>query len=132
MARRILDTNVLVGHFRKQRLRTPAAARAHAKRLVEIEATNLILSPVSIEFLGGARSGSELAICQAFLAPFEVLDKRSIPAGDWKEAERIAKWVRDEGRPRKLGDCLIAAIAKRLKAEVVTSDRDFRSRIPPR
>jgi predicted nucleic acid-binding protein len=30
------------------------------------------------------------------------------------------------------GDCLIKAIAKRLHAAVITRDRDFRARIPPR
>ena len=133
MARpRILDTNVLIKHWRKldKRNRNASGVRTHAKELVEVQGTNLIASPVLIEFLAGTRDSSELELFKAFLEPFEVLDKGEIPRQDWDEAKRFAQWIRI-GRERKLGDCLIQAIAKRLNGDVITADLDFKQRVPP-
>jgi predicted nucleic acid-binding protein len=115
-----LDTNVLINHWRRfgEKNRTTDALRSHAEELVELQGTNLIASPVLVEFLVGARTG-------------EVLDKGDIPRQDWQEAERLAKWIRTN-RPRKLGDCLIEAIAKRYNGDIVTGDPDFKWRVPPR
>jgi predicted nucleic acid-binding protein len=44
---------------------------------------------------------------------------------DWQEAIRIASRVPRSPAPRQLGDCLIRAIAHRLKYEVFTSDMNF-------
>ena len=133
MAKRILDTNVLLNHwhrFDKRKPRTPGDFKAHAEELIEFEGTNLILSPVLIEILVGARTSRELEFYKAYLEPFEVLDKGNIPRQDWDAAKRIAQWIRT-GRQRKLGDCLIEAIARRLNADIVSSDPDFKVRVPP-
>ncbi len=132
MARRILDTNVLIKHWRRldKRDRNANSVRAHAKELVEVQGTNLIASPVLVEFLAGARDSKELELSQTFLEPFEVLDRGEIPRQDWDEAKRFAQWIRI-GRERKLGDCLIQAIAKRLHSDVITADLDFKQRVPP-
>lgn len=135
MARhRILDTNVLINHWRrfdsKGLKRTAGEMKAHAEELIEIQGTNLIVSPVLIEFLAGATSSDELKLYLAFLQPFKNFDNGDIPPRDWKQSERFAKWVKD-GRRRKLGDCLIKAIAERLNCDVITGDPDFKSRILP-
>jgi len=133
MARpRILDTNVLINHWRRfgKKNRIASEVRAHAEELIEFEGTNLIVSPVLIEFLVGARSGEELDLYKAYLEPFEVLDDGEIPRQDWEEAKRFAQWVRKD-RERKLGDCLIEAIAKRFNGDVVSGDPDFKWRVPP-
>jgi predicted nucleic acid-binding protein len=107
---KILDTNVLINHwnrFSEQERRTPDGLKAHAEELIEVQGTKLIVSPVLIEFLGGALTSNELALYQAFLAPFEVLDKGNIPRPDWEEARRFAQRIKNKGRKRKLGDCLI-------------------------
>jgi predicted nucleic acid-binding protein len=109
---------------------TEAECRRYAEELIDFQGTNQIVSPVRVEFLAGA-TNKNLKLFVAFLKPFIVLDKQNIPAGDWREAERIAQWVRT-GRDRKLGDCLIEAIAKRLNGDVISSDRDFKLRVPPR
>ena len=97
------------------------------RNLIEIENTKWILSPIRIEFLCGVRDSDELKLYCAYLEQFEVLDERRIPSRDWSEAERLAQWVKEGGRARKLGDCLIQAIAKRLHAEVTTAGiRNFR------
>ena len=129
---RILDTNVLINHwhrFNKQE-RSANDLRAHAEKLVEFQGTNLIVSPVLIEFLVGARSSEEVEFYKAYLAAFEVLDKGEIPRQVWEEAKRLAQWVRS-GRERKLGDCLIEAIANRYNGDVVSADPDFRRRVRP-
>jgi predicted nucleic acid-binding protein len=133
MATRILDTEVLISHYnRMTKSRSVEAVKAHARQLIKIQETNWILSPIRIEFLCGARDSHEFKLYSAYLEPFELLDEKNIPPQDWAEAERRAQWVKESGRRRKLGDCLIQAIAKRWHAEVITRDQDFRSRIPPK
>jgi predicted nucleic acid-binding protein len=115
---KILDTNVLINHWHRfpgREERTPASLRAHAEELIEVQGTKAILSPVLIEFLAGALSKNELNLYQAYLGPFEVLDRGEIPRQDWKEAERLAQWIKLDGRKRRLGDCLIQAIASRIR-----------------
>jgi predicted nucleic acid-binding protein len=132
---KILDTNVLIDHwyrFAEHERRTPASLQAHAEELIEVQGTRLIVSPVLIEFLAGALTSNELDLYRAYLAPFGVLDRGNIPRQDWEEAKRAAQWIRNEGRKRRLGDCLIQAIAGRLNCDVITSDPDFRPRTPPR
>ncbi len=135
MARpRILDSNVLINHWRrfdKRKQRTTSELAAHAKELIEVQGTNLIVSPVLIEFLVGARSSDELELYLAYLGPFEVLDKGDIPRQDWEEAKRPAQWIR-KSRERKLGDCLIEAIANRFNGDIVSGDPDFKWRVPSR
>lgn len=133
MARpRILDTNVLIDHWHRfpKRTRTTSDLKAHAEKLIEVHGTKLIVFPVLIEFLVGARSGEELKHYRAYLEPFEILDDGDIPCQDWEEAKRLAQWTKKD-RERNLGDCLIKAIAKRFNGDVVSSDRDFRQRVPP-
>ena len=86
-----------------------------------------------IEFLAGARTSEELKLFKAYLESFEVRDEGDIPRQDWEEAKRLAQWVgRNRRRNRKLGDCLIEAIAKRLNADIISHDRDFPLRIERR
>jgi predicted nucleic acid-binding protein len=133
MATRILDTEMLISHYNRMTgSKTVEAVKAHARRLIKIQDTKCILSPIRIEFLCGARDRNEFKLYSAYLEPFDVLDKRITPPQDWREAERRAKWVKEFGRRRKLGDCLIQAIATRLNAEIVTRDPDFQPRTPPK
>ncbi len=128
---RILDTDVLINHWRGfgKKKRTASEFKTHAKELIESQGTNMIVSPVMVEFLAGANR-EDLGFRKAYLEPFEVLDKGNIPRADWDEAKRFAQWTRI-GRERKLGDCLIEAIAKRFNGDVVSRDRDFKRRVPP-
>jgi predicted nucleic acid-binding protein len=130
---RILDTNVLINHLRllAPSGSKPNAAKEWARKLIELWGTNLIVSPVRVEFLAGAESSEKLKLYLAYLEPFEVVDERQIPRQDWEEAERIAKRVVVKGRRRNLGDCLIKAISLRLNCETVTNDADFDRRVRP-
>jgi len=130
--KRVLDTSVLCHFwrgFQRQTLDTDTV-REKANELIARENTRWIVSPVRIEFLVGARSSAELQLYEDFLAAFDVIDGGKIPPQDWQEAERLAKRI-GAHRQRKLGDCLIEAIANRLHCEVVTKDPDFQRRYPP-
>jgi predicted nucleic acid-binding protein len=81
--------------------------------------------PVYIEFLAGVRNSVELQLATAYLKEFEILDNGTVEKADWSEAERVARRVPQDGRPRQLGDCLIRALAKRLRGDVATLDLRF-------
>jgi predicted nucleic acid-binding protein len=53
---------------------------------------------------------------------FRLADDGAVTMEDWEEARRLAVRVPRVGRPRQLGDCLIRAIANRLRLRVKTFD----------
>jgi predicted nucleic acid-binding protein len=130
MKKHLLDTSVLIDWWHRSRKKVsgeprPAQVVAWAAKLIEIEGTNAILTPVYIEFVAGAISKRELNLYRAYLKPFECVDDRRITADDWREAIRLAQRVPRKAKPRQLGDCLIRAIANRLNYAVVTRDQGF-------
>ena len=130
---RILDTNVIINWWRKlpRSQHSVSGVKAWAGQLADVYDTDLIASPVRIEFLCGALNDQELKLFQAYLDTFEAIDGGKMPRQDWEQAERIAKRIVKSGRRRKLGDCLLMAISLRLNCDVVTADPDFTHRIPP-
>ncbi|MBI3468007.1 MAG: PIN domain-containing protein [Planctomycetes bacterium] len=130
MGRRVLDSSVLIQHWHHSgghpsHKHMTADAIAWGKRLAKIRGTNAILTPVLLEFLAGVTSENEMRLAQAYLDQFEVQDDRVITKQDCDEAERIARRVPRDGLRRQLGDCLIRAIANRLRCEVVSLDVRF-------
>ena len=131
MRRRLLDTQVLISFWNREKRRaksplSPTNVAAWAKKLIVSQDTSAIVTPVFIEFIAGVTSANELRFALAFLAPFTIIDEGNIPKEDWQEAERIAKRVSRSSKRRQLGDCLIRAIANRLKYEVApTGDKGF-------
>ena len=132
MRRRILDTCVLIGHWRRKQSRlrptSQADVAAWADELVQLYDTNAIVTPVRLEFLAGTRSRDELVLAEAYLGQFHVIDNGDVVKDDWLAAERIARRAPRDGKARDLGDCLIRAIAERLRYEVRTSDTAFPKR----
>jgi predicted nucleic acid-binding protein len=128
MAVRILDTNILILFWRQKRAKsrkstlTENVARRWAKELIDLRRSNAIVSPVAIEFLGGSTNREELKLYRAFIGEFVIVDRGNVPADDWKEARQRAERVPANSRPRQLGDCLIVAIAKRLRLDVDSLD----------
>ncbi len=143
MPKRVLDTNILIGHFKRQGPiggKGPSDAEEWARGLIDNKGTDAIVSPVVIEVLVGVRDAHDLALTEAFLGMFRVIDEGKVLAADWKEAARIAKRVvsydrevprrlrkrdrqqRPKTKARDFGDCLITAIARRLKHEVDSGD----------
>ena len=125
MAKRLLDTSILIRQWLLERRMTRRRAVALAKELIQLKGTNVIASPVVIEFLAGTRNRAELEFARLFLNEFEVADQQAIPARDWEQAQRLAQRVPRDGKPRHLGDCLIRAIAHRLHYDVETLDDRF-------
>jgi predicted nucleic acid-binding protein len=128
MRRFLLDTSVLVRHWRGCRTGRITAqikeadADLWARRLIEIEDTNAIVTPVLLEYLCGVRDQLELGLARAYLKPFQSVDKGKTLVVDWREAQRLAERVPKTGRPRDFSDCLIKAIASRLNYQVRTFD----------
>ncbi len=128
--RRILDTSMLIGHWhgchkRSSHRGIPTSAQEWARELIELHDTRANVTPVEVEFLAGVRSRSELELARSFLSAFEIADQGKVLAEDWEQAKRLAARVPADGKPRQLGDCLIRAIAIRLKCDVRTQDKDF-------
>lgn len=133
----ILDSAILMSYWRRRRtLRkgpiTTAVARDWGQDLrsqYEFKGSHkrqvAIVSPVYLEFVAGASRREELELFHAYLEPFPILDARKILREDWIQAERFAERIPRNGRPRDLGDCLIAAIARRFRCEVETNDKGF-------
>jgi predicted nucleic acid-binding protein len=130
MSRSILDTSNLIQFWRVRRsqlgrLPTPAESRVWADQLSDTFQCRAIVTPVAIEFLCGARDQQEAAVFGAFLGHFNRIDEGVVLEEDWKAAENKARRVPRSGAARDLGDCLIRAIADRLKCDVLTIDRNF-------
>jgi predicted nucleic acid-binding protein len=130
MSRRILDTSVLCRHWRVKRAKAKsfdlAAVQRWARELIDVRETDAVVTPVEIEFVAGAQSARELKLLQTFLACFKNLDQGRISPADWEKAREPAGRVPPDGTPRKLGDCLIYALAIRFRCEVDAHDEDFR------
>lgn len=83
---------------------------------------NAIITPVQIEFLGGVCDGHELRLAEAFLDEFKLVDGGDVRREDWERARQLARRIPRNRRARHLADCLIRAIADRLRYEVLSSD----------
>ncbi|MEX0701908.1 MAG: PIN domain-containing protein [Planctomycetales bacterium] len=122
-----MDTSILLTHWHgpRARRRTAEEARAWAEELVRIHRTSFIVSPVYLEFVCGAQSRGELMLAEAYLSVFEVKDNWEIRPEDLRQAARIARRVPADGSRRQFGDCLIRAMANRLKCAVLSFDARF-------
>ena len=79
--------------------------------------------PISMETLAGARDEQHLANLRGLLASTTMITTQP---SDYEQAAAIYRACRRHGEaPRKLIDCLIAAIAVRADATLVHADADF-------
>jgi len=130
MPKRVVDTGCLVAYWRQRNAShagqpTVADVEGGARELAEMHQAKAIVTPISVEFLAGTRDSSEQRLAEAYLAQFENIDGGDIPKEDWDETLRIARRIPPSGKPRQLGDCLIRAIANRLKHAIITPDAGF-------
>lgn len=131
MSRRgLFDTSILIDHWNRRshpvvRRWTAKDARAWARELSSLRQTRATVTPAALEFLCGATTERELELYLEYLKGFELIDRGNITISDWNEAERIAKRIPRKPRRRQLGDCLIRAIANRLKYDVISTDNYF-------
>jgi predicted nucleic acid-binding protein len=105
-------------------VKTREGARDWAERLIQLEKTDAIVTPVELELLGGDLSTKDRELTAAYLQPFRIIDQGRILPEDWEHARRLIKRI-PQGpslRARGLVDCLIRAIADRLNHELWTDD----------
>ncbi len=80
--------------------------------------------PVSMELLAGARGPAHRQRLRRALAACEMAQVRG--ERDWEDAASIYLRCRSGGdTPRRLLDCLIAAVAIRVGASILSEDRDY-------
>lgn len=130
MKRRALDTNRLIriwqgklphpGRFGT--VSSSATAVEAARRWLEVNPNDVLVTPVRLEFLGGTRDKDELTWADAFLGEFELVDGGDVIPQDWREAERLARRVRPGGRSRGALDCIILAVCTRLHIDLHSND----------
>lgn len=106
-----------------------ATGSAVHKRLRQLIANNgplAVTEPVVMEICAGARSLSSESELRRFLARFKLLRFDSV--SDFDGAARIYRQCRREGiTPRGLIDCMIACVALRHGAILLSRDRDLAS-----
>lgn len=96
MARKLLDTSVLIRYWRHRsgdslKAKTIQDPGSWGKSLTELQGTDAIVTPVYLEFVAGVMSAHELKLAQEYLGQFKVVDGGNISASDWNEARRIAQ-----------------------------------------
>jgi hypothetical protein len=125
----ILATNILILNWRQCRGgsladRTAADAEEWARRLIKLQKTNAILTPIYLEFVGGVIHQHEMELSKAYLGQFRILDEGEITPADWALARQLAERIpsRTDPTPRGAIDCLIRALARRFRCDLRTSD----------
>jgi predicted nucleic acid-binding protein len=92
--------------------------------LIETEAELAVTEPIVMEVLSSARDGRREGELRRLLERFELL--RFDAAADFDGAVRIYRSCRAAGvTPRGLIDCMVAAVAQRHRAIILTHDLDF-------
>jgi predicted nucleic acid-binding protein len=114
------DTSAWVEYDR----RTGSAVDLRIDGLIRSDGELTVTEPVIMEVLAGARSERRAADLRMLMARFPLL---SIDAdGDFESAAAIYRHCRRAGvTPRGLLDCLIAAVAWRSDAAILSYNRDM-------
>jgi len=103
---------------------TGSAAHLWLRRQVTEGAELATTGPIEMEVLAGARDAAEELRIEAALGACETIAVAG--ADDWRHAAAIYRTCRQEGvTPRRLMDCLIAAVAVRVDVPLLAQDRDF-------
>lgn len=109
MRRKVLDTTILIAHWRRRRSGRPLAqideaeVEIWARQLIKIEQSDATVTPVLLEFLCGIGDRQEMMLARAFLKQFKAIDDSRTLKQDWQRAQRLAERVPASRRPRDLG-----------------------------
>jgi hypothetical protein len=108
MARRVLDTNVLITHWlrmaagEKPRDTTRKPTRTWGQELGSLQSSSSTLTPIYIEYVCGQRSAHEVDLARAHLGTFELADEGTIAKQDWPNARLDSAGTADAaGLPAK-------------------------------
>jgi predicted nucleic acid-binding protein len=116
----LIDSSAWIELFRGTGSRTHRQLRKRISSAEELATTE----PVAMELLTGARSARDRRRIKGALAACRMVSVHN--AGDWEDAAAIYLSCRRAGAtPRRLLDCLIAAIAIRAAIPVLAADRDY-------
>jgi predicted nucleic acid-binding protein len=116
----LVDTSAWVEFLRATGSATHLRLRAALQEGAELASTD----PILMEILAGARDEPDRVRLRRLVYGVEFLAVEG-PA-DYEEAAGLYRRCRVEGEtPRKLTDCLIAAVAIRNDAELLCDDADF-------
>lgn len=119
-ARILVDTSAWVEFDRA----TGSAVDLRLTKLIADDGPLAVTEPVVMEVLAGARDEGREAELRRLLARFALLHLD--PAIDFDGAVQIYRNCRAQGvTPRGLIDCLIASVAIRTGARLLTCDRDL-------
>jgi predicted nucleic acid-binding protein len=116
----LVDSSVWVEYDRA----TGSTSHLRLKGLIESDGPLAVTQPVIMEVLAGARDDRREADLRRLLERFELLSYDAV--GDFDGAVRIYRRCRVAGiTPRGLIDCMIAAVAWRRGATVLSHDADM-------
>jgi predicted nucleic acid-binding protein len=113
----LIDTSAWVEFLRD----TGSLVCLQVEQLLEADA--VVCEPVVMEILSGARDETQLADLRRLMARCTTLRTESV---DYEVAAALFRQCRRNGRtPRKMVDCLIAAVAIRNDIALLHLDQDF-------
>jgi predicted nucleic acid-binding protein len=116
----LADTSAWVEYDRA----TGSATDLRLTELIEAEGPIAVTEPVVMEVLAGARSDAREADLRRLLLRFHLC--RFDATADFDGAARIYRRCRQVGvTPRGLIDCMIAAVARREQATLLSCDADL-------
>ena len=116
----LIDSSAWIELFRATGSPTHERLRAALSSDEELVSTE----PVAMELLAGARDPRQRRLIKGSLAACRTISVEN--AGDWEDAAGIYLRCRMAGAtPRRLLDCLIAAVAIRAAVPILAQDRDY-------
>ena len=113
----LIDTSVWIDAFHPK---TPKSVKAMAINAID-RADAVLCEPVSLEFFSGV-SDRELLRAENYLGTVPMLPT---PSSLWREALPLLRTCLKNGHPVGPLDALIAVIALKNDATVITFDKDF-------
>lgn len=118
----LVDSSAWIEFLRATGSRTHVSLRTALREGAELASTDVIL----MEILAGARDDEDRGRLRRLLFGLDFLAVEG-PADYESAAELYRLCRRERETPRKLSDCLIAAVAIRNEAELLCEDADFRA-----
>lgn len=116
----LVDSSAWIEYLRRTDSHVHLQVRTALEEKAELASTDVIL----MEILAGARDGQDRDRLRRLIYGRTMLAVEG-PA-DYEQAAELYRACRHQGEtPRKLTDCLIAAVAIRHKAQLLHADADF-------
>ena len=116
----LIDSSAWIELFRA----TGSQTQERLKELISADEAMETTEPVAMELLAGARTARDRRRIKGALAACRPLSIEN--TADWEDAAAVYQRCRRSGEtPRRLLDCLIAAVAIRAGVPILARDRDY-------